>query len=281
MLATINAMTARQSDQARQFRALHDAPGTFVIPNPWDAGSARLLEARGFRALATSSAACAAMLGRPDNCVSREEALAHARTIAQAVGVPVSGDLENGFGAAPETVAETIRLAAEAGLVGGSIEDFTGDPARPLYDLGQAVERVTAAAEAARSVGFPFVLTARTENLVNDVGGIDETIRRLQAYERAGADVLFAPGLRDLPSVLAVCAALRQPVNFMGGMSGASFSVAELAATGVKRISVAASLYRAALTGVDQAAKEILEQGTFTYANRILTSADVSPFLRR
>lgn len=145
MLATITAMTPRQSDQARQFRALHDAPGTFVIPNPWDAGSARLLEARGFRALATSSAACAAMLGRPDNCVSREEALAHARTIAQAVLVPVSGDLENGFGAAPETVAETIRLAAEAGLVGGSIEDFTGDPARPLYDLSHAVERVTAA----------------------------------------------------------------------------------------------------------------------------------------
>ncbi len=273
-------MTPRQSDQARQFRALHAAHGTFVIPNPWDAGSARLLEARGFQALATSSAACAAMLGRPDNGVSREEALAHARTIAQAVAVPVSGDLENGFGAAPEAVAETIRLAAEVGLVGGSIEDFTGDPARPLYDLSHAVERIAAAAEAARSVGFPFVLTARTENLVNDVGDLDETIRRLQAYERAGADVLFAPGLRDLASVRAVCAALRQPVNFMGGMSGASFSVAELAAAGVKRISVAASLYRAALTGVDQAAKEMLEHGTFTYANRILSSADVAPFLR-
>jgi 2-methylisocitrate lyase-like PEP mutase family enzyme len=269
-----------QSDKAQRFHALHREPGIFVIPNPWDGGSARLLEARGFRALATSSAACAATLGRRDYGVTRDEALRHAAVITGAVGVPVSGDLENGFGAAPEAVAETIRLAAGVGLAGGSIEDSTGDDAKPLFDLGLAVERIAAAAEAAKSGGNNFVLTARTENLVHDIGGIDETIKRLQAYERAGADVLFAPGLRKLEDVKAVCAAVKKPVNFMGGMTGASFSIAELAAAGVKRISLAASLYRAALTGLDAAAKEITTQGTFTYTNRILTSADLNPMLR-
>ncbi len=274
-------MSITPTEKAKRFRALHEAPGAFVIPNPWDAVSARLLEARGFTALATSSAAAAALLGKADNTITRDQALAHARLIAGAVEVPVSADLENGYGAAPATVAETIRFAAEAGLAGGSIEDSSGDPARPLYDLNHAVERVAAAVEAARSLGFPFVLTARTENLVHDVGDLNETIRRLQAYERAGADVLFAPGLRKLEEVRAVCSALRKPVNFMGGMSGVSFSVAELAAVGVKRISLAASLYRAALTGVDAAVREIREQGTFTYAGRILTSDEVRPLLRR
>lgn len=273
-------MKLTQTDKAKRFRARHDSPGAFVIPNPWDAVSARLLEARGFEALATSSAAAAALLGKGDNTITRDEALAHARLIAGAVDVPVSADLENGFGASPATVAETIRLAAEAGLAGGSIEDASGEAARPLYDLNHAVERVAAAVEAARSLGFPFVLTARTENLVHDVGDLNETIRRLQAYERAGADVLFAPGLRKIEDVRAVCAAVSKPVNFMGGMSGVSFTVAELAAVGVKRISLAASLYRAALTGVDTAAREIIAQGTFTYASRILTSADVRPLLR-
>lgn len=273
-------MSITQEEKARRFRALHESPGTFVIPNPWDAVSARLLEACGFRALATSSAAAAALLGKADNTITRDEALAHARLIAGAVDVPVSADLENGFGAEPTTVAETIRLAAERGLVGGSIEDSTGDPAQPLYDLSHAIERVKAAVEAARETGFSFVLTARTENLVHEVGGVDETIRRLQAYERAGADVLFAPGLRKLEDVRQVCAAVGKPVNFMGGMSGAGFSVPELAACGVKRISLAASLYRAALTAVEAAAQEICEQGTFTYASRIMTSAAVRPLLR-
>jgi len=269
-----------QSDKAQRFHALHREPGTFVIPNPWDGGSARLLEARGFRALATSSAACAAMLGRRDYGVTRDEALQHAAIIANAVDIPVSGDLENGFGASPETVAETIRLAAEAGLAGCSIEDSTGDDAKPLFDLGLATERVAAAAEAAKRGGISFVLTARAENLLHGIGGIDEAIKRLQAYERAGADVLFSPGLRKLEDVKAVCAAVKKPVNFMGGMTGASFSIAELAAVGVKRISLAASLYRAALTGLDAAAKEITTQGTFTYTSRILTSVDVNPLLR-
>ena len=271
-------MTANQSAKTLRFRALHREPGIFVIPNPWDGGSARLLEARGFKALATSSAACAATLGRRDYGVTRDEALQHAALIAASVEIPVSADLENCFGSSPATAAETIRLAAEAGLAGGSIEDATGDETKPLFDLGLAVERVAAAAEAARSSGF--VLTARTENLVHDVGGLDETIRRLQAYEQAGADVLFAPGLRRLEDIKAVCAALRNPVNFMGGITGASHPLAELGAAGVKRVSLAASLYRAAMTGLDAAVKEITGQGTFTYTKRILTSADLNPLLR-
>ena len=271
-------MTANQSAKTLRFHALHREPGIFVIPNPWDGGSARLLEARGFKDLATSSAACAATLGRRDYGVTREEALQHAALIAMSVEIPVSADLENCFGASPETAAETIRLAAEAGLAGGSIEDSTGDNTQPLFEIGLAAERVAAAAEVSRRSGF--VLTARTENLVHDAGGLDETIRRLQAYEQAGADVLFAPGLRRLDDIRAVCAAVRKPVNFMGGITGASFPVAELAAAGVKRISLAASLYRAAMTGLDSAVKEITGQGTFTYTNRILTSADLNPLLR-
>lgn len=266
--------------KAIRLRGLHAAAGAFVIPNPWDPVSARLLAARGFAALATSSAACAALLGRADYGVTREETLAHARLIAGAVDVPVSADLEHGFGVAPESVAETIRLAIDAGLAGGSIEDSTGDEARPLHDVDLAADRIAAAAEAARSAGVPFVLTARTENLVHDVGDVDETIRRLQAYERAGADVLFAPGLRDLGDVRAVCSAVRAPVNFMAGYKGCSYTVAELAAAGVKRISLAASLYRTALTGVDAAAREIVERGSFGYADRILTTPDLAPFFK-
>ncbi len=258
-------MSPTQTEKAVAFRALHDRPGAFVIPNPWDAGSARLLAGLGFEALATSSAASAGVLGRRDGMITRDEALAHARAIASAVDVPVSADLEKGFGDSPEDVAETIRLAAETGLAGGSIEDATGDPARPIFDFGQAVERVAAAVEAARALDFPFVLTARTENFVRNILDLDDTIRRLQAFEKAGADVLFAPGLPDLDSVRAVCAAVSKPVNFMAGIKGQSFPVAELEAAGVKRISVATSLYRAAMTGMLNAAREIREQGTFGY----------------
>ncbi|MBA4136481.1 MAG: 2-methylisocitrate lyase [Opitutus sp.] len=273
-------MSISLSAKAARFAALHQQPGAFVIPNPWDGGSARLLEARGFSALATSSAACAAALGRRDYGVTRDEALYHARVIAAAADLPVSADLENGFGTTTATVAETIRLAAAAGLVGGSIEDSTGDDGQPLFTLEFAAERVAAAVAAARSLDFPFVLTARTENLVHGVGDLAETIRRLQAYERAGADVLFAPGLRAIEDIRAVCAAVRKPVNFIGGFAGATFTMAELAAAGVKRVSLAASLYRAALTGVDAAACELRDAGTFTYANRILQSREVEPWLR-
>jgi 2-methylisocitrate lyase-like PEP mutase family enzyme len=269
-----------QTEKAAAFRALHDRPGAFVIPNPWDAGSARILAGLGFEALATSSAASAGVLGKRDGMITRDEALAHARAIVDGCDLPVSADLENGFGDAPETVAETIRLAAETGLAGGSIEDATGDPERPLFDLSQATERMAAAVEAARSLSFPFVLTARAENFVRGNPDLDDTIRRLQAFEEAGADVLFAPGLPDLASVRAVCAAVSKPVNFMAGVQGRSFSVAELEAAGVKRISLATSLYRAAMTGLLAAAREVREKGTFGYLDDAVTSATLSEFLR-
>ena len=191
-------MAASQAERARAFRALHERPGAFVIPNPWDVGTARILAGLGFEALATTSAGMAFALGRRDGAVSRDDALAHARTIVGATALPVSADLENGFGDAPETVAETIRLAAGTGLVGGSIEDATGDPDRPIYDRSLAVERIAAAVEAARALPFPFTLTARAENFLHGRPDLDDTIGRLQAFEAAGADVLYAPGLRDL-----------------------------------------------------------------------------------
>lgn len=274
-------MSTNQAARAQRLKELHAAPGIFVIPNPWDAVSARMLAARGFPALATSSAAAAALLGKADNRITRDEALAHARVIAQAVELPVSGDLENGFGAEPAIVAETIRLAVDAGLAGGSIEDFTGDPARPLFEIGLAAERVAAAVAAARAAGFPFVVTARAENLLySGYDSVDETIRRLQAYEAAGADVLFAPGLRRIEDIRRVCAAVNRPVNVMASIAGMGLGLRELEAAGVKRVSLAASLYRAALSGVDAAAREILESGTFSYCDRILKSGDVKPWLR-
>jgi 2-methylisocitrate lyase-like PEP mutase family enzyme len=269
-----------QTEKTTAFRALHGRPGAFVIPNPWDAGSARILAGLGFEALATSSAASAGVLGKRDGMITRDEALAHARAIVAACDLPVSADLEKGFGDAPETVAETIRLAAETGLAGGSIEDATGDPERPLFDISQATERVAAAAEAARSLSFPFVLTARSENFLRGNPDLDDTIRRLQAFEKAGADVLFAPGLPDLVSVRTVCAAVSKPVNFMAGIKGRSFTVAELEAAGVKRISLATSLYRAAMTGLIDAAREVKEQGTFGYLDDAVSSAALNEFLR-
>jgi 2-methylisocitrate lyase-like PEP mutase family enzyme len=273
-------MTASQSDKAARFRVLHAAPGAFVIPNPWDAGSARLLAGLGFQALATSSGASAAILGRRDGHVRREEALAQCRAIVEATDLPVSADLEKGFGDAPADAAETIRLAAGVGLVGGSIEDATGDRARPLYDIGHATERVAAAVEAARALPFPFTLTARAENFLRGNPSLDDTIARLRAFEAAGADVLFAPGLPDLAAVRAVCAAVARPVNFMVGIRGKSFTVPELVAAGVKRISLATSLYRAAMTGLLDAAREAKEQGTFGYVERSLATAELNAFLR-
>ena len=267
-------MTISQIEKANRFRALHEGPGAFVIPNPWDAGSARLLAGLGFQALATSSGASAGILGRRDGQVTREEALEQARAIVMATDLPVSADLEKGFGDAPETVAETIGLAAAVGLVGGSIEDATGNPAKPIFDFDHAVERVAAAAEAARSLPFPFTLTARAEGFLYGNADLEEIIRRLQAFERAGADVLFAPGLPDLDAVRAVCAAVSKPVNVLSGIKGKAFSVADLEAAGVKRISVGASFYRAAMTGLLDAAREVKEQGSFGYLDRTLTSPE-------
>jgi 2-methylisocitrate lyase-like PEP mutase family enzyme len=269
-----------QIEKAARFQALHDGAAAFLVANPWDAGSARILAGLGFQALATSSGASAGVLGRRDGQVTRDEALAHARAIVLATDLPVSADLEKGFGDAPAAAAETIRLAAEAGLVGGSIEDATGDKDRPLYDLGHATERVAAAVEAARAIPFKFMLTALAENFLRGNPDLDDTIRRLQAFERAGADVLFAPGLPDLVAVRAVCAAVSKPVNFMAGIRGKSFSVAELEAAGVKRISLATSLYRAAMSGLIEAAREVRERGTFGYLDRALTTPELNGFMR-
>ena len=272
-------MTLTQSEKADRFRALHQGTGAFVIPNPWDAGSARILAGLGFQALATSSGAFAGTLGRRDGKVRREEALAHARAVVAAVDLPVSADLENGFGHAPAFTAETVRLAAGAGLVGCSIEDATGEKDRPLYDLSDATERVAASAAAARSLGFAFTLTARSENFLRGNPNLDDTIKRLQAYEKAGADVLMAPGLPDIEAVRTVCAALSKPLNFMAGIKGKSFPKAELQAAGVSRISLATSLYRAAMGALIAAATEAKESGTFDYVDRAMTTPELNHYM--
>jgi 2-methylisocitrate lyase-like PEP mutase family enzyme len=273
-------MAVSQKDKAAAFRKLHEGPGAFVIPNPWDAGSARILTALGFQALATSSGASAGMLGRRDGKVTRDEALAHARAIVDATDLPVSADLEKCFADAPEAAAETIRLAAGVGLVGGSIEDATGDKDKPLFDIAVATERVAAAVKVARSLPFGFTLTVRTESFLRGNPNLDDVIKRLQAFEKAGADVLMAPGLPDLAAVRAVCAAVSKPVNFMAGIKGKSFTVAELQAAGVKRISLATSLYRMAMTGVVDAAREVKDKGTFGYLDRSLGTPDLNAFMQ-
>ena len=271
---------ATQQQKAERFRALHAGPGAFVIPNPWDGGSARVLEGLGFQALATSSGAAAGVLGRRDGRISRDEALVQVRIIVAATDLPVSADLEKGFGDPPEVVAETVRQAALAGLVGCSIEDATGNKDKPLYDFRFAVERVKAAAQAARQVGFPFTLTARSENFLRGNPNLDDTINRLRAFADAGADVLFAPGLPDLASIKEVCEAVSKPVNFMAGIKGKSFSVAELEQAGVRRISLATSLFRAAMTAVVDAATEVKERGTFTYLDRSLATPDLNRYMQ-
>jgi len=273
-------MTVSQADKAKKFRALHEAPGSFVIPNPWDAGSARMLAGLGFEALATSSGAKAGVLGKRDGKVSREEALANARAIVEATDLPVSADLEKGFGDGPDAAAETIRQAAGIGLVGGSIEDATGNKDKPLYDIATATERVAAAVKTARSLSIPFTLTARAEGFLRGVPDLDDVIRRLQAFEAAGADVLFAPGLPDLAAVKKVCGALRKPFNFMVGIKGKSFTVADLQSAGVKRISLATSLYRAAMTGLLDAAREVKDKGTFGYLDRTISTPDFNAFMK-
>jgi 2-methylisocitrate lyase-like PEP mutase family enzyme len=268
-------MNTTQKDKALRFQELHRGPGAFLIPNPWDAGSARILRGLGFEAFATSSAAAAGVLGRRDGKMTREEVLAHSATIVSATDLPVAADLEHGFGDSPATVAETIRLAAGVGLVGGSIEDARVEREQPIYDLKLATERVAAAVQAARSLPFPFMLAARAENFVRGNPNLDDTIKRLLAYQEAGADVLFAPGLPDLASVRAVCAAVSKPVNFAVAGRGKSFSVAELVEAGVKRISFAATFYRAAMTGLIDAARESRERGTFSFVDHAITTPEL------
>ena len=272
-------MTATQTEKANRLRALHQASGCFVIANAWDPGSAKILAGLGFHALATSSGASAGVLGRRDGLVTREEALAHARAIVEATDLPVSADLEKGFDDAPAGVAETIRLAAAVGLVGCTIEDFTGNPQKPLYDLGFAKDRIAAAAEAARKLQFPFTLTARAEGFLRGSPDLDDILKRLQAFEQAGADVLMAPGLPDLAAVRAVCSALSRPFNFMAGVRGRSFSVSELTNAGVKRISLATSLYRAAMSGLVNAAREVKDEGSFGYVETTMATPELNSFM--
>lgn len=265
-----------QRAKFERFRALHAGPGAFVIPNPWDAGSVRLLTSLGFEALATTSAGYAFAKGRRDSFagLARAEILDNAAEIVGATHLPVSADLEDGFGAAPETCAETVRLACGIGLVGGSIEDATGDPDRPIHEISHAVERIRAAAEAVR--GLPFLLTARAENFLWGRPDLDDTIARLRAFAAVGADVLYAPGLPDLAAIRAVCAAVDKPVNVVMGLAGPSHSVAELAEAGVRRVSVGGSFARAALGALMRAAEEVKRFGTFTYAADALPNAEIS-----
>ena len=275
-------MRASQAEKAERFVALHARPGAFVIPNPWDAGTARILGSLGFEALTTTSAGLAFMLGRRDGAgvVTRAETLANAKAIVDATDLPVAADLENGYGDMPEAAAETIRLAGEvAGLVGGSIEDATGDPGRPIYDFQHAVERVAAAAEAARALPFPFVLVGRAENFLHGRPDLDDTIRRLQAFEAVGADALYAPGLTRAEDIQTVCAAVRKPVNIVMGLKGASLSVTELAALGVRRISVGSALSRAALGAFIRAAREIQDRGTFAFAEDAIPYAQLNDLM--
>lgn len=260
-----------QAEKGSIFRALHHRDSAFIIPNPWDAGTARLLAQLGFEALATTSAGYAFSIGQRDTAVGRERMMAHVTQIAAATDLPVSADLENGFGDAPETVAETIRLAAVAGLAGGSIEDATGRPDHPIYELPHAVERVRAAVEAAHALAFPFTLTARAENYLHGRHDLHDTIRRLQAFQQAGADVLYAPGLTSKEEIAAVVRSVDRPVNVVMGLQGCQLSLAELSALGVKRVSVGSALSRAALGAFLRAAQEMRTHGTFTFAEQAVS----------
>ncbi|WP_422374405.1 isocitrate lyase/PEP mutase family protein [Roseibium sp.] len=267
---------SQQIEKFERLKALHQRAGAFVIPNPWDAGSARLLTSLGFEALATTSAGYAISKGKRDSfaSLSRQEILDNAAEIVAATPLPVIADLEDGFGPEPETCAETIRRASAAGLVGGSIEDATGDPEAPIHPFNLAVERVQAAAEAAREL--PFLLTARAENFLWQRADLDDTIERLQAFSKAGADVLYAPGLPDLNAIRTVCDAVDKPVNVVMGLTGPRYSVADLAAAGVCRISVGGSFARAAVGALLRAATEVRTSGTFAYADEAIPDAEIS-----
>ncbi len=270
------AAMVTQAEKGRIFRALHERNGAFIIPNPWDIGTARLLAHLGFEALATTSMGYAFSVGRRDNTLDRQETLAYASAIVSATNLPVSADLENGFGDAPEMVAETIRLAAASGVVGGSIEDATGRPDHPIYEIEEATERVRAAVAAARALPFPFTLTARAENYLHGRPDLGDTIKRLQVYQEAGADVLYAPGLAAKDDIAAVVRSLDRPVNVVMGLQGAQLSLDELSVIGVRRVSVGSALCRAALGGFLRGAREMRERGTFTFASEAASPREIS-----
>ena len=269
-----------QAEKGRAFRALHERDRAFIIPNPWDVGTARLLAHLGFEALATTSMGYAFSAGQRDNTIDRQRMMEHVSAIASASDLPVSADLENGFGDAPETVAETIRLAAAAGVVGGSIEDASGRPEHPIYDRAHAVERIRAAAAAVRALPFAFTLTARAENYLHGRPDLGDTITRLQAYQEAGADVLYAPGLASKEEIAAVIRAVDRPVNVVMGLRGVQLSLAALSALGVRRVSVGSALCRAALGAFLRAAREMREHGTFTFANDAVSPREISAIFK-
>jgi 2-methylisocitrate lyase-like PEP mutase family enzyme len=269
-----------QSEKGRAFRALHERDSAFIIPNPWDIGTARLLAHLGFEALASTSMGYAFSAGQLDNTVDRDRILKHVSEITAATDLPVSADLENGFGDDPEAAAETIRLAAAAGVVGGSLEDATGRPESPIYDRHHAADRVRAAAEAARSLPFTFTLTGRVENYLHGLPDLKDTIARLQAYQEAGADVLYAPGLATRDDIAAVVSAVDRPVNVVMGLQGVQLSLADLSAIGVKRVSVGSTLSRTALGAFLRAAREMRDHGTFAFANEAASSREISAMLK-
>lgn len=262
-----------QLEKAKAFRALHERPGAFIIPNPWDAGTAKLLAAMGFEALATTSLGLANMLG--SSAVSLDAILDNARAIAEATPLPVSIDLENCGAHEPKRAAEAIRRAAEVGAVGGSIEDSTGDRERPIYDFSLAVERVQAAVEAARALPFPFTLTARAENLLHGRNDLDDTIKRLQAYEAAGADVLYSPGVHDLATIKTVVAAVGKPFNLVMGFADPTLTLPQLSAAGVKRVSVGGAMSRFALAAFLNSARQMKDGGSFTYVKDMAPIAEL------
>jgi len=264
-----------QAEKAAAFRALHGRPGAFIIPNPWEAGTAKLLAGLGFEALATTSLGLANMLGCADSKLTRAEVIANCRVIAEATDLPVNADLENCFAHEPEAASETIRLAAEAGIVGGSIEDYTGDPANPIYDFDLAVARVRAAARTAHALPVPFLLTARAENLIHERTDMADTIRRLQAYEAAGADVLYAPGLRNLDEVRQVVRAVNRPVNVVTGWLDPDITLAQLGEAGAKRVSVGGALSRRALATFVNAARAMQEHGSFAWMRDMIRVAEL------
>lgn len=275
-------MSQNQAEKAETFRALHERDGAFVIPNPWDIGTTRILEALGFEALATTSAGYAHSRGLRDGAgvIGRAEMLAHACEIVEASALPVSADLENGFGDVPEEAAETIRGAIAVGLAGASIEDSNPDPANPIYDKALAVERIAASVEAARSADFPFMLTARSENFLHGRPDLDDTIARLQAFEAAGADVLYAPGLRSLDQIRTVCEAVGKPVNVLAGLGPAAFSVAELSDAGASRISLGSNLSRVAFGAFIRAAKVMQAEGTFNFSDEAASYPELQNYMR-
>lgn len=269
-----------QTEKGRAFRTLHERDSAFIIPNPWDVGTARLLTHLGFEALATTSMGYAFAVGQQDNTIGRDRVMEHLSEVASATDLPVSADLEDGFGEAPEIVAETIRLAAATGVVGGSIEDATGRSDHPIYDREEAAERIRAAAEIARALPFAFTLTGRAENYLRGRPDLRDTIRRLEAYQEAGADVLYAPGLTSKDEIAAVVSSVDRPVNVVMGLQGVQLGLKALSAIGVRRVSVGSSLCRTALGAFLRAAREMREHGTFTFANDAVSPREISAIFK-